>query len=85
MTDAPKRIWLSAVDEEGEVSVWFDPDEGGTEYLRADIAADLLAAARRILNTFPPVEGKGAAGSGYTSYDLADVDALRAAIAKATP
>lgn len=37
MTDAPKRIWMSAIDEEGEAVVWFDPDEGGTAYVHADL------------------------------------------------
>ena len=34
---APYRIWMSNPDDEGEVAVWFDPDEGGNEYIRADI------------------------------------------------
>ena len=34
---APERIWMSNPDEEGEVAVWFDPDEGGNEYVRADL------------------------------------------------
>ncbi|QJD54364.1 hypothetical protein [Aminobacter phage Erebus] len=36
--DAPDRIWLSAADSDNEHNVWFDPDEGGTEYVRADLA-----------------------------------------------
>ena len=35
---APDRIWLSAGDADGEHQVWFDPDEGGTMYVRADLA-----------------------------------------------
>lgn len=34
---APGRLWLSAADEDGEREIWFDPDEGGTEYIRADL------------------------------------------------
>lgn len=33
----PARLWLSAPDEDHEHQVWFDPDEGGTEYVRADL------------------------------------------------
>lgn len=36
---APDRLWLGAADADGEHSVWFDPDEGGTLYVRADLAA----------------------------------------------
>lgn len=35
---APERLWLSAADADNEHEVWFDPDEGGTPYLRADLA-----------------------------------------------
>lgn len=34
----PDRVWMSRPDEEGEVAVWFDPDEGGIEYVRRDPA-----------------------------------------------
>jgi len=38
MTDnAPKKLWLSAPDADGIHQVWFDPDEGGTAYIRADL------------------------------------------------
>lgn len=37
MVDAPERIWLSATGPDNEHEVWFDPDEGGTEYVRADL------------------------------------------------
>ncbi len=56
MTDAaPKRIWVSAPNEDNEVETWTDPDEGGTEYILAtpealaaspEVAA-LIAEARR--------------------------------------
>lgn len=36
---APERLWLSASDYDNEHNVWFDPDEGGTEYVRADLAS----------------------------------------------
>lgn len=39
MVDTPERIWMSAPDIDNEHDVWFDPSEGGTEYLRADLAA----------------------------------------------
>lgn len=29
------RLWLSAPDEDGEREFWFDPDEGGAEYVLA--------------------------------------------------
>lgn len=35
--NAPKRLWLSAGDADGEHQVWFDQDEGGTMYVRADL------------------------------------------------
>jgi len=47
MTDdlkAPERIWVSAPDSDNEVQCWCDPDEGGTEYIRADRIAALEAA-----------------------------------------
>lgn len=37
--DAPERLWLSAADTDNEHDVWFDADEGGTEYVRADLAS----------------------------------------------
>lgn len=37
--DEPKLLWLSAADADSEHEVWFDPDEGGTPYLRADLAS----------------------------------------------
>jgi hypothetical protein len=40
---APERIWLSCIDAENEAAVWFDPDEGGTEYVRADLPPTLSA------------------------------------------
>lgn len=33
----PDRLWLSAGNSDGEHQVWFDPDEGGTMYIRADL------------------------------------------------
>ncbi len=36
MVDDHERIWLSAANDDNEHEVWFDPDEGGTEYIRAD-------------------------------------------------
>lgn len=39
VSDFPERIWMSAPDIDNEHDVWFDPDEGGTEYVRADLAA----------------------------------------------
>lgn len=30
---APERIWMTSPDSEGEVEVWFDPDDGGHEYI----------------------------------------------------
>ena len=46
MTDAaPKRIWVSAPNEDNEVETWTDPDEGGTEYILASEVAALIAEA----------------------------------------
>lgn len=50
--NAPKRLWLSTGDADGEHQVWFDQDEGGTMYVRADlmltpaVLADALSAER---------------------------------------
>ena len=47
MTDAaPKRIWVSAPNEDNEVETWTDPDEGGTEYILASEHAALLQSER---------------------------------------
>jgi len=43
--DAPKRIWVSAPNEDNEVETWTDPDEGGTEYILASEVDALVAAA----------------------------------------
>ncbi len=43
--NAPKRLWLSAGDTDGEHQVWFDPDEGGTMYVRADLMLTPAALA----------------------------------------
>lgn len=37
MVDAPENIWLSGPNNEHERGVWFDPDEGGTKYVHADL------------------------------------------------
>ncbi len=34
----PDRLWLGCADADNEHQVWFDPGEGGTEYVRADSA-----------------------------------------------
>lgn len=39
-TDAPEQLWLGAATEDGEHQVWFDPDEGGTLYIRADLVGN---------------------------------------------
>lgn len=36
--EVPERLWLSAPDIDNEHDVWFDASEGGTEYVRADLA-----------------------------------------------
>lgn len=35
--DEPERLWLSSETSDGHREVWFDPDEGGTLYVRADL------------------------------------------------
>lgn len=52
LTSEPERLWLGAADEDNEREVWFDPDEGGAPYLRADLAA----LSRRSLDTADGVE-----------------------------
>ncbi len=42
MSDTPEKLWLSAPDADGEHEVWLDPDEGGTQYIRADLTANGL-------------------------------------------
>ncbi|MBM7046086.1 hypothetical protein [Rhizobium lusitanum] len=42
---APERLWLGAANEDGEHYVWFDPDEGGTLYLRANLDPTKTAIA----------------------------------------
>lgn len=32
---APERLWLGAADADGDHAVWFEPNEGGTEYVLA--------------------------------------------------
>lgn len=46
--DAPKRIWLGAANDDNEREFWVDHDEGGTEYVRADLVALLVEALREI-------------------------------------
>ena len=41
----PKRIWVSAPNEDNEVETWTDPDEGGTEYILASEHAALIREA----------------------------------------
>jgi hypothetical protein len=45
---APDRIWMSNPDDEGEVSVWFDPDEGGNEYVSVERVKALEAENARL-------------------------------------
>ncbi|GAA5540410.1 hypothetical protein [Brucella sp. NBRC 113783] len=40
----PERIFLGCADTDNEHQVWTDEGEGGTEYVRADLAAPHLAA-----------------------------------------
>ncbi|TMU84714.1 hypothetical protein FGI60_25970, partial [Brucella haematophila] len=42
----PERVFLGCADTDNEHQVWTDEDEGGTEYVRADLAAPHLAAVR---------------------------------------
>lgn len=42
----PERIFLGFADADNEHQVWTDEGEGGTEYVRADLAAPNLAAVR---------------------------------------
>ncbi|NTG07185.1 hypothetical protein [Rhizobium rhizogenes] len=44
-TGAPERLWLGAANEDGEHYVWFDPDDGGTLYLRANLDPTKTAIA----------------------------------------
>ena len=63
MTDAaPKRIWVSAPNEDNEVETWTDPDEGGTEYILASELATLRAQVERLTGA---AEALGAMPGGY--------------------
>lgn len=48
MSDRPEKLYLSAPDADHERHVWFDPNEGGTEYVRADLYATLEAEVSRL-------------------------------------
>lgn len=37
-SDEPERLWLSSESSDGHREVWFEPDEGGTTYVRADLS-----------------------------------------------
>lgn len=45
--NTPERLWIGAADDDGEHEVWFDPDEGGTAYIRADVVASALESLQR--------------------------------------
>lgn len=36
----PEKVWLGCADADNEHQVWADPNEGGTEYTRADLVPD---------------------------------------------
>lgn len=38
----PHRAWIGAADADNEHEVWFDPDEGGTPYVRADLVSPVV-------------------------------------------
>lgn len=57
--DAPDRLWLSSADEEGEHAVWFEPDEGGAQYIRADLSAIEAPAAEGEAVRIPDDTGPG--------------------------
>lgn len=42
-----ERVWLSCANEDGEHASWFDPGEGGTPYIRADLVSTTLEALQR--------------------------------------
>jgi 2-methylcitrate dehydratase PrpD len=42
---APDKIWMGHIDEECDPAVWFDADDGGTEYTRSDLIPALIAEA----------------------------------------
>lgn len=74
----PDRLWLSAADTDNEHEVWFDPDEGGTPYIRADLA---LVAWRIV-----PVEPTDEMASAAISLDpKVDLDAKYRAMIAAAP
>lgn len=39
----PKRVFLGCADDDNEHAAWTEPDEGGTEYIRADLTAAYLS------------------------------------------
>ena len=42
MAELTDRIFVSGMTEECGVEVWLEPDEGGTEYLKAEAVRDAL-------------------------------------------
>lgn len=45
--NSPERLWLGAANEDGEHATWFEPDEGGTAYIRVDVVASTLESLQR--------------------------------------
>lgn len=74
MTDAaPKRIWVSAPNEDNEVETWTDPDEGGTEYILASEHAAQIAAEQTAWRADPESSEAWCFGNQYALDRLCHV------------
>lgn len=77
----PDLLWLGAPSEDWDQECWFDSDEGGTKYVRADIADGMVEALKSLLDLN---DNHGPFG-GELYQDRIDRawDAARAALTKA--
>jgi len=81
MTEAPKQIWASPSDSDG----WHAPYAGNyecessTQYIRADLVAELAQAA---LDVRPYVENAAEGDYPYPDSALENLNVLDGAIAK---
>lgn len=77
----PVRLWLAAQDVDGEHAVWFDPDEGGTAYIRIDLyerlRAELTWIASRADDRTSPATYRIDDIREYANYALAETEALK--------
>lgn len=81
MTDAPERIWAKTNAGPMELENWYlkEPSLNMTEYIRADLHADLLRAADKLAKWVADGDGEGCLSIDAYNTEIALVAAYKQA------